>query len=289
MHKNDRFRALAADIQQSPTEVGAAERHFRAIATRLEQSFDASRFVRIGSHARGTAIRDFSDVDILAVLPRNAARRGSRLVKPKTFLSHVAQDLQDRYTSTGVRKDGQSVVLHFSGGTQRVDVVPGIFLQMNERRPMYLIPGNLDEWIPTSPESHDIVFRKANVRSGGKLGNLARLIKAWKFARETKIPIASFYTDMLLSHTDLAAGVKSYGQCLYDFFNVLVKREIRGLRDPAGVAGIVTASAHQGHIDRLLNAAQFAREHAYSALRAEDAGRLIEASRQWSLVFNRVV
>lgn len=287
MQPNDVLRGFAASNQPTAIEIAAAEKHFRAITTRLEQSFEASRFIRIGSHARGTAIKTHSDIDLLAVLPRKAARWGERLVAPRTFLSNVARDLQDRYTSTTVRRDGQAVVLHFAGGTHSVDVVPGIFEGMNDKRPMYLIPGTEDKWISTSPETHDLIFEHANARSGGKLGNLARLIKAWKYGREAPIPISSFYTDMLLATTDLAAGAKSYGQCLHAFFRALVQREVRGLRDPGGIAGILTACSFEGQLGRLFVAAQTALGHATSALHAESIGKHTEATRQWGIVFNR--
>lgn len=287
MHSNDTLRSYAAAIAPTGTEAVAAKNHFQTISTRLVQSFGASRFIPIGSHARGTAIRMHSDIDMLAVLPRKSARWGEHLVTPRTFLGKVASDLNGRYTATSVRADGQAVVLSFSGGGHSVDLVPGIFEGMNGSRPLYLIPSTTGHWISTSPETHDVIFTNANQRSGGKLGHLARLIKGWKFGRETAIPISSFYTDMLLSTTDLAAGVKSYGECLRDFFARLVQREVRRLRDPGGVAGLIAASPNETQLDRLFAAAQFARDHATSALYAESLGKYSEANRQWGIVFNR--
>jgi predicted nucleotidyltransferase len=289
MHPNETLRRLAASVTPTVNETAAAEKHFETITTRLEQSFGASRFIRIGSHARGTAIKALSDIDLLAVLPRKAARWGESLVTPRTFLSKVGGDLQSRYRTTSVRADGQAIVLNFSGGTHSVDVVPGIFEGMNGNRPMYLIPGTRDQWISTSPETHDVIFNEANKRSGGKLGGLARLIKVWKYGRENPIPLSSFYTDLVLATTDLAAGPKTYAQCLRDFFAKLVERDVRGLRDPGGVAGIISASSYQGQLDRLYAAAQFAREHADSALYAERIGKPSEAIRQWGIVFNRAL
>jgi predicted nucleotidyltransferase len=51
-------------------EVAAARQHFGTIYARLSESFLLSHTVQIGSHARGTAIRTHSDVDILAVRRR---------------------------------------------------------------------------------------------------------------------------------------------------------------------------------------------------------------------------
>lgn len=287
MHPNDALRLLATTVTPTSAETSAARIHFRTIAVRLQQSFGASRFIPIGSHARGTAVKIHSDIDMLAVLPRKSARWGDHLISPRVFLAKVASDLKGRYTNTSVRADGQAVVLGFSGGLHAVDVVPGIFEGMHGSRPAYLIPGRNSQWILTSPETHDVLFSAANLRSGGKLGALARLIKTWRYGREAPIPISSFYTDMILATSDVATGIKSHGQCLRDYFDALIRRKVRGLRDPGGIAGVITACPHEAQLDKLFSAAQFARAHADAALRAESLGKASEALRQWSIVFNR--
>jgi len=287
VHPNDLLRTLAAVVAPTSAEVGAAKRHFETIKTRLDQSFEAKRFIPIGSHARGTAIQYHSDIDMLAVLPRKVALRGDRRIAPKTFLKNVAEDLQDRYTTTRIRTDGQAVVLYFAGGTHSVDLDPGVFEGMNGNRPVYLIPGTADAWIPTSPETHDLIFQNADTRSGGKLGHVARLIKAWKFGRQAPLPLSSFYTDMLLATTDIAAGVKTYAQCLRDSFAIIAERDARGLRDPGGVAGVISACSNQGRRDALVTAARYARDHSDYAIDAERSRKNDEAARQWGIVFNR--
>jgi hypothetical protein len=284
---NETLRNLAASVTPTTVETAVATKHFGSIKVRLQQSFEAKRFIPIGSHARGTAIQFYSDIDFLAVLPRSIAKWGNRRVAPKTFLKNVAEDLEDRYTTTRIRTDGQAVVLYFSGGSQSVDLVPGVFEGMNGNRPMYLIPGNAEEWISTSPETHDLIFKNADERSGGKLKRVARLLKAWKHGRQTPVPLPSFYTDILLATTDVASGVKTYGQCLRDFFSELVQRQGRGLRDPGKVAGIITASTYSGQRDAIVNAARYAREHADRAMYAERIRDSGEAVRQWGIVFNR--
>lgn len=286
MHSADTLRGLAAIVAPTSAEVGAAKRHFDTIKARLEQSFEAKRFIPIGSHARGSAIQYHSDIDMLAVLPRKVAQWGDRRIAPKTFLRNVAADLQGRYTTTRIRTDGQAVVLYFAGGSHSVDLVPGVFESMNGNRPMYLIPGSADEWISTSPETHDLIFKNADKRSGGKLGHVARLIKAWKFGRQRPLPLSSFYTDMLLATTDVATGVKTYAQCLRDFFAIIAERDARGLRDPGGIAGIISASSNQGQRDALVTAARYARDHADYAIYAERSRNNNEATRQWEIVFN---
>jgi len=285
MRANEALRVFAARLQPASAELAAAQGHFATIKSRLAASFGLPRIVQIGSHARGTAIGIHSDVDILAVLPRDQARWGNGLVRADTYMRTVADDLRDRYTATSIRRDGQAVVLNFRGGEHSVDVVPGIFLRFESARPVYAIPGADGRWIATSPERHNRFFALADGRAGGKLRKVSQLVKAWRFGRDSPIPLSSFYVDMLLASTDLASGIKSYSQCLADFFSALVGRRVRGLQDPEGIAGIISASNGQSGLDRAYSAAIAALEHSEVALAAEARGNHAEARRQWGIVF----
>jgi CubicO group peptidase (beta-lactamase class C family) len=287
MNPNLALRNFALRLPPTDSELGAAESHFATIKSRLADSLDLARILRIGSHARGTAIGTYSDVDILAVLPRSQARWGNRWVRPETYIGRVADDLRDRYTSTGIRRDGQAVVLNFRGGQQAVDVVPGIFLGFEGARPIYFIPGSAGEWIRTSPERHNRFFKLADHRAGGKLRRVSQMIKAWRYARDPPFPISSFFTDMLLASTNIASGVKSYSQCLDEFFSELIRRKGRGLRDPEGIAGVIDAADSAPGLFRLENAALAAREHSSAALYAEARGKFEESRRQWGVVFRQ--
>jgi hypothetical protein len=225
-------------------------------------------------------------VDILAVLRRKEAQWGNREVSPGTFMRRIAEDLRDRYTATSIRRDAQAVVLRFNGGKHAVDLVPGIFERFEERSPVYRIPGDSGEWIETSPDRHKHLFQVANAKSGGKLRVVSQLIKGWRFGRAPPYAVSSFYTDMLLASSDIATGVKSYSECLHNFFADLARREGRGLRDPAGIAGVIPATCSAPTRERLVDAAATARDRAALALQAERRNALAEANRQWGIIFN---
>ena len=55
--------------------------------------------------------------------------------------------------------------------------------------------------------------------------------------------ISSLYIDMMLATSGIASGDESYGDCLSEFFNVLVRQEVHGLSDPAGGSGVILASS----------------------------------------------
>jgi len=50
-------------------------------------------------------------------------------------------------------------------------------------------------------------------------------MKPWRVAGSPPFEISGFYMDMSLAMSDIDSGVKSYGQCLNDLFNELIRRE----------------------------------------------------------------
>ena len=85
--------ALVARVGPQAGELSSAASHLATVRSRLLASFDVARILRIGSHARDTAIRWHSDLDMLAVLRRNEAKWGKSIVSSSTFLSRVIDDL----------------------------------------------------------------------------------------------------------------------------------------------------------------------------------------------------
>lgn len=285
-HPQSNMLNLVLRIQPLDSEISAAKKHLLSIRKRLSTSFEVSKVIKIGSHARGTAVRWYSDLDVLAVLRRKEAKWGSGLVSSTTLITNVRDDLDDRYVRTGVRRDQQAVVVGFSSKDQSLDVVPAIFKRIQKLRPIYDIPDGSGGWIETSPEAHNNYFTKSNDRSNGKLKKVIQLLKWWKYAREQSIPIQSFHLDLLLASNEICVGVKPYTQCLYEAFKLLADRECRGLRDPVGVAGVVYAAATDAQRVKINNSVNYALDHSKSAILAAKKNDFEEANRQWSLVFN---
>ena len=169
--------ALAARTALRLGESAAAASHLDAVRTRLLDSFDVARVLRIGSQTRGTAIRSYSDLDLLVVLRRNEAKWGKRIVSSHTLLARVKEDLQARFSHTDIRSDQQAAVISFSQGQQSLDVVPALFGDFSGNRPVYSIPDGDGGWLETSPEAHNRLFQGANSRSRSKLAGLCRLIR----------------------------------------------------------------------------------------------------------------
>jgi hypothetical protein len=278
--------ALVERIQPRTGELLTAASHLSTVKSRLSSSFDAVRLIRIGSQARGTAIRHHSDVDILAVLRRNEVKWGAGIVSSRTLLARVITDLQERYRHTDTRGDQQAAVVGFASGQQSLDVVPGLWGRFFAKRPVYKIPDGGGGWLETSPEAHNQLFKDADVRSGGKLRGVCQLLRWWKFSRERPLPLQTFHTDILLATEDTCVGAKSYTHCLLSAFRLLAKRECRALTDPVGIAGRIPAAKTDAQRESLIEAAEYSYSHALSALEFESVGKVREANAQWSLVFN---
>ena len=287
MHPRLTMLKLIGKIQPVVGERSKAMMHSLTIKSRLNKSFDVKKFLRIGSHSRGTAIKTFSDVDFMAVLSRNEAKWGGKVVNSSTVLDRLRADLIDRYTQTTIRRDLQAVDVEFGGGQHAMDVVPAIFSRfMPKIGPVYWIPDGNDEWIETSPEIHNNFIMMANERSGSKLVRVIQLLKWWAACRASRIPIQSFHIEMLLATANICSGIMSYAQCVHDAFKLLAERECRGLRDPFCMSGVIYAAKTDAQWEEINNAVNYALEHAKKALYSESWRDFDEAHRQWSIVFN---
>ena len=172
------FLKLLSGIRPLQGEMAQALRHASSIKARLGSSFRLRKFLLVGSHARQTAIRRYSDVDYFAVFSRDDFRWGDGYKSSNTVLDNLRTDLGNRFRQTSVYRDGPAVVASFRQGDYGVDVVPAIFWEMNPRKwPIYYMPDGNGGWIRTSPEYHNKFIRDADGRSGGKLKRTVQFVK----------------------------------------------------------------------------------------------------------------
>jgi hypothetical protein len=92
---------------------------------------------------------------------------------------------------------------------------------------------------------------------------------------------------MMLATSGIASGVKSYGDCLNEFFDMLVRREVHGLSDPAGGSGVILANSSIEARERLCDSVKAAADQAQAALDAQTRGETASARRQWEAFFKR--
>lgn len=286
MNISESFQLLISRIQPLETELQAARQHLATIRTRLETEFEVSKCFPIGSFARGTSIRGFSDTDLLAVFRKTVFTWGDNLINSDTALEKVRVALAERYPNSDVYKDGIAIAVSFSDG-RHVDVVPGVFDSMfKEKWPVYLIPDGSGIWMQTSPSLYDAYLSDANTASGSKMIYVAQLMKFWRECREPRIPLSSFHIEMVLAYEEVCKGVKSYADCMLEILRSLARRECRAMRDPYGIAGNIPAVKTASQRERALASVTNSRDHAESAVSADLRSDLAEARRQWDIVFN---
>jgi hypothetical protein len=289
MHPNFALHRLVDCVRPDLDEIQLARDRFAGMKRKLAQAFPRARFVPIGSHSRGTAIAVHSHVDFLAVLPTEWARWGGRPVAPLTIIDRINDNVGYLQLALAprVRRDDRGVELHFHGATFPVDVIPGFILRLSDRFPVYSLPGENNHWIEASPERQSALFAISNAACGAKLRALSQLIKVWRFAHSPPLQLSSLYVDMLLTTSDFGMGVKSYGQCMNDFFSEFVRQKMRSLPDPAGASGIIVASPSNFDLERVHDAAKIAADHAQAALAAQACGAFADANNEWEAIFKR--
>lgn len=284
------FQALLERIEPRETEREKSYTHASGIKQALRSAFEVKKFQEIGSHTRGTAIRQHSDADYLAMFSRDEMTWGGSLIRSDRALVKVREVLEARYGRTRVEVDGPAVAVNFGQGDEGVDIVPAIWKSTVgiDGYPLYEIPDGSGSgaWMTTSPERHGKYISECNRQSRGKLAPTMRLLKHWRYSRTPNVPFLGFHLELLLAQEGICVGVKGYAECLLLAFRLLRDRRGRALQDPVGISGLVPAAFTEAKRSALADAAAYAAEHAGRAVDAEVRGDLDESFRQWGIVFN---
>lgn len=283
----DRFKTLIQRIEPLGTEISKSKTYADSIKTRLNKDFNLKKFELIGSYSRGTAIKNYSDVDYLALLSRDDVAWGDDWISSNTLILKLKESLMGRYPNTNIRRDQQAVVVRFFLSRSGIDIVPGIYLEQGPSNwPLYAIPDGNGNWIKTSPGLHRQYIDQVNEQSLFKLKRVAQLLKYWKNCRTPILPLQSFHIEMILASEEVCVGAKSYATCLAEAFRLLRDRQCRSLQDPISISGYIPAVVTDNQREIVTEAADYAYTHATKALEAEINGSLYEAYRQWDIVFN---
>lgn len=139
---------------------------------------ESSHMYYVGSIGRCTAVKNTSDVDIIFVLPDDIFSKYNSYETngQSALLQDVKEVLQERYSKTTIRGDGQVVVIAFDQFT--VELVPA-FLQDDKS---FKYPDTHDggSWKTTKPLSEQIAAQKCDDYSNGIYRDFCRLVRVWK-------------------------------------------------------------------------------------------------------------
>lgn len=285
----ERLGRFLRAILPTTREVATAELRADRIAARLQRDLTVTKALAVGSHSKGTAVRHYSDYDLLVVFSRDEARKWAPDSASTTLLGRVRRSILASYPNTSLRVDQQAVRVSFEQGAHSVDVVPAVFdrFDSGQRTPVYLIPDGAGRWLATAPELHRRLIDEAHQSSGRKLKSLVRMLKWWAASRLTTFAMSSLYLEWFTIHCAVPVGY-TYQESLAAIFQGMADQRLPALSDPFGISeSPVRPVTTTAQLRAALAVAGQSAVRAADALIAEDRGRFETANDRWSVIFNR--
>ncbi len=274
------FNDFHDKIKTSVTETEAAKSHRASIEACLKNNFGLTRFTRIGSFGNGTNIRDYSDVDYLACLPRSVLTRTST-----SSLEKVKVALDNRFPKTGVKVSTPAVVCPF--GTYKsedTEIVVADYIREENGFKVYEIADSNGGWMEVSPDAHNHYVASVDKKHGGKVKPLIRFIKAWKYYNN--VPISSFYLEMRVAKYADSESCIVYDIDVKKILTMLRDNELAAMQDPMGFAGYIHPCKTEAFKQDALSKLKTAATRAEKAREAEGKNDTRAAFDWWQLLYN---
>lgn len=145
----------------------------------------------IGSYGRETIVRPERDIDVMVALSVDDYWARYQF-DSANFLRWLRDGLNRQYASTQVGVRGMTVHLALGEGLE-VDLVPGFYRNGGG----FYIANGAGGWQSTNPPFHDDLMTNANVRLGGQLKPLVRVMKAWNITGNYGY-LRSFHLEMMV-------------------------------------------------------------------------------------------
>jgi hypothetical protein len=178
---------------------GTISTRYKAITQRLNTDFwtttsDTAHSLYVGSYGRNTAIRGFSDLDMLFQLPYSVYEQYDRHAGngQSALLQAVKTSIERTYSTTSIRADGQVILVPFTDGIT-FEVVPA-FINKNDS---YTFPkaNNGGRWQKTDPKREIVAIRTRSAACNNNLVPLCRMMRSWK--QKWDVPIGGLLIDTL--------------------------------------------------------------------------------------------
>lgn len=178
---------------------GTISTRYKTITKRLNTDFwattsDVSHSLYVGSYGRNTAIRGFSDLDMIFQLPYSEYQKYNSYQSngQSALLQAVKKSIEKTYSTTSIKGDGQVILVPFNDGIT-YEVVPA-FINENGS---YTFPNANDggSWRTTNPKPEIAAIRSRNSVCNGNLTQLCRIARSWK--KKWDVPIGGLLIDTL--------------------------------------------------------------------------------------------
>ncbi len=230
MSVSEKFKGFCNNLTiQNRTTIS---QRYKAITKRLNLDYwdwdnDTSFSRYVGSYGRGTAIRGFSDLDMIFQLPDTVKLRFNNHIYngQSALLQEVKKAIQKTYPTTDVGGDGQVVAINFTDGV-RFEIVPA-FKNTDES---FTFPNANDggSWKKTDPLPEISAVSTRDSITKGNMKRLCRMARAWK--SNWGVPIGGLLIDTLADRFLSNWGYSTESYLYYDwmvrdFFLMLSKED----------------------------------------------------------------
>lgn len=197
MSVSENFRAFCSNL--IVPNISTISDRYKEITKRLNKDFrdtesETAHSLYVGSYGRGTAIKGFSDLDMLYILPYEIYKKYNAYIGngQSALLQAIRESIKKRYSITNIRSDGQVVIVPFDDGIT-FEIVPA-FLNDNDT---YTFPdtNHGGSWAITNPKPETAAINDVNIRCNDNLKYLCRMMRAWK--NQWDAPISGLLIDTL--------------------------------------------------------------------------------------------
>ncbi|MEM6731973.1 MAG: nucleotidyltransferase [Myxococcota bacterium] len=272
----------------------------------------SERDIGFGSFARKTKIQPLDDVDLVVGIHASGAsyiedahgcvriapvdgtwpaayRDQTGYVSSTQIINRFAKSLRSvpQYSTTGVGRRREGVVVELSSYPWNFDIIPGFFTKPDMgNRTFYLIPDGNGAWQKTDPRRDRARVQRINRLIDGKALNAVRAIKYWQ-RRPTMPTISSYLVEtMVLDYLE-----SNHDQTDIDFLLAAVlshmSTAVNGrVEDPKNIQGDLNT------LERETRSKVSARAHSDARLAIESvrqrlAGQHHSAINGWAEIFGK--
>ena len=200
---------------------GTISTRYKAITRRLNTDFwtttsETAHSLYVGSYGRNTAVKGFSDLDMVFELHSDLYYQYDRHAGngQSALLQAVRSSMRKTYSTSDIGADGQVVVVSFQDGIS-FEVVP-VF---TNKAGSYTFPdaNNGGSWKTTNPRPEIDAIRTRNTDCNGNLVRLCRMMRAWK--RYWDVPIGGLLVDTLAYQFIENYEYRTKSYLYYDFMS----------------------------------------------------------------------
>lgn len=194
---------------------------YKRITKRLNLDFwdndsEVSHSLYVGSYGRRTAVRGFSDLDILFQLPYAIYQKYDKYEfnGQSALLQAVKKSLQKTYSTTDIKGDGQVIIINFDDKIS-FEIVP-CFLNTDGGF-TYPDSNNGGKWRVTNPNPEIKTIKDNNYEMNGNLIRLCRMARSWR--NKWDVPMGGLLIDTLANNFLINWEYKDKSYAYYDWMS----------------------------------------------------------------------